>query len=230
MAKVKVLARGWLVEVQNDALTWVTVLGLKSLTFDGEKNDADTTSFDDNGWMTHQVASRGRSLGLEGFYLEDQSDKTRDPGQVIIENLSDAIGQDSLGVFRLTSPAGTVRNFDGSVNVDGVGGGNDDPTNWNFEITVSGEAAFADVPVTAITATPDTLALNVGDVSALMGSLITFAPTAATNKTLTYAITAGGTNAAVTAEGRVVGLAVGAATLTITPSAGTAETIAITVS
>jgi hypothetical protein len=146
MAVTKVLARGWTLEIQNpDTLAWVVVNGLKSFGFDSEDNKADTTTFDDDGWNSHLVASRGRKIGCEGYYLEDQVTKARDAGQVLVEDYNEVIGPDSLGYFRLTSPAGTVRYFHASVSLGGVGGGNDDPTGWNATLTTSGAASLGTV-------------------------------------------------------------------------------------
>ena len=141
MAIVKVLARGWKVEVGNGANpeTFIEIKGLKSLGFDNEKTDADTTSFDEDGAKSHIVASRGSKLSLEGNFLEDQTNGSRDPGQQAVEDLAELIGPASLGNFRLTSPGGKMRNFIASANVSGIGGGTDDPTGWKADITVSGK-------------------------------------------------------------------------------------------
>jgi len=147
MPAVKVLARGWILEVDTDALletplgtpVWVAINGLNSLTFSNSKNDAETTTFDDEGWETHMVASRGRELSVEGFYLVDPIDGTRDMGQETVEQVGDEIGPASLASFRLTSPASKVKTFVSSVNVGDIGGGNDDPTSWGAELTISGK-------------------------------------------------------------------------------------------
>lgn len=227
MAAVKVLARGWKVEIQNpDTLAWKEVKGLNSLTFDGEKNDADTTTFDDAGWNTHLVASRGRTVGLEGYYLEDPANGGRDDGQSLVDELSDAIGTDSLGNFKLTSPYGTVREFTASANVSGVGGGNDDPTGWSAELTVSGAANFATVTDSSISSTPATVTLAAGATQLVTTA---FTPANTTNKTLTYS-TSDATKAICTAEGRIVAIATGNATITVTSASGKTDTIAVTVS
>lgn len=140
---VKVLARGWSLEIESATDVYTEIKGLTSLTFASEKNDADTTTFDSNGWTEHLVASRSKSLSVEGFYLEDPSTGTRDPGQQAVDLLSEKIGQDSLGTFKLTSPGGTVRTFSASANVSSIGGGNDDPTGWSCEFAISGQVTTA---------------------------------------------------------------------------------------
>mgnify|MGYP001191700210 CR=1 FL=1 len=145
MAITKVLARHWTVEVQTgeDATTgdpiWTRVNGLTSIGFSSSKNDADTTDFDSEGVQTHLPASRGYELTLEGQMLEDQDTGERDEGQQFLEELSYKIGPDGLGNFRLTSPGGNMREFQGSVNIEGPSGGNDDPTAWNVTVRVSGK-------------------------------------------------------------------------------------------
>lgn len=229
MPAVKVLARGWFLEAQDpDSLAWVEVKGINSLTFDGSKNDADTTTFDNEGWNTHLVASRGRTIGLEGFYLEDPVTKGRDPGQELVDSINDQIGYESLGNFRLTSPSGTVRTFVASANVSGIGGGNDDPTGWGVELTVSGEAAFAEVLPTSIDSLPETVSLAAGETQLIT---TTFTPGNTTNKQLTYA-SANTAVAAVTPEGRIVGIATGGpinVTVTSVASGAITDTIAVTV-
>lgn len=143
MAAVKVLARDWEIAIKV-AAAFVPILGLNTLTFEGSKNDADTTSFEDDGWESHLVASRGRSIKMEGFYLEDPADDSRDPGQEAVEALDEAMGQDSLGVFRRTSPSGTVKYFRASASVTSTGGGNNDPTGWAAELRVSGQVSDTD--------------------------------------------------------------------------------------
>jgi predicted secreted protein len=140
---VKVLARDWSLEIETTKDTYKEVKGITSLTFASEKNDADTTTFDNDGWTEHLVASRTKTLTIEGFYLEDPSDGTRDEGQKAVDLLSEKMGHDSLGKFKLTSPGGTVRTFSASAAVTSIGGGNDDPTGWSCELTVSGQVTTA---------------------------------------------------------------------------------------
>ena len=227
MAVTKVLARGWTLEIQNpDTLAWVTVNGLKSFSFDSEDNKADTTTFDDDGWNSHLVASRGRKIGCEGYYLEDQVSKARDPGQILVEDYNEIIGPDSLAYFRLTSPAGTVRYFYASVSIGGVGGGNDDPTGWNAELTTSGAASLGEVLDTAISVTPATLSLAAKAISDVMA--VEFTPANTTDRTITWS-TSDSTKAVVTPEGRIVGIAAGSATITATSANNHTDTVAVTV-
>lgn len=144
MAKTKVLARNWLIEVGEESTvtpgtyTWTKVAGVNSFTISSDKEDADTTDFDDAGYGSHIVASRSNEITFEGFYIEDEADGSRDPGQEKIEDNAELIGPSSIKPLRLTSPGGKVRQFNGSFNVGDVGGGINDPTSWGATFTPSG--------------------------------------------------------------------------------------------
>lgn len=139
MPITKVPARDWTVEIETGPTPDFTeVGGLTTLTFGQESEDTDTTDFDSNGEAEHRVMQRGRTLGLEGFYLEDKDSGDRDPGQAAIEALGEKVGEDSISMFRLTSPGGTEKKFRGSVELGDVGGGNNDMTSFAATITRSG--------------------------------------------------------------------------------------------
>lgn len=141
MAVRKILARGWKFELNTGtegAPTWVQILGLNTHSWGSDKNDADTTDYESEGWAEHMPASRSQSCTLEGFMLEDPDNGDRDPGQEACEALSELNGPEGLKQFRATSPGGTVRTWDASVNVTLGGGGNDDPSGWSAEFNLSG--------------------------------------------------------------------------------------------
>mgnify|MGYP001157848879 FL=1 len=69
MAIDRVLARGWKFEI-NDNGDWKEIGGLNSFAWGGTKTDADTTGFDSQGWSEHLPVQRGRTLTLQGSYLE----------------------------------------------------------------------------------------------------------------------------------------------------------------
>lgn len=142
MGKVKVLARYWDLMINTgttDLPTWTKIKGLNTMTFGNGKNDAETTTFESDGDEEHVVASRNKSLSIEGYHLEDVETGDRDEGQLAIETLAEKVGQESLGDFKRVSPGGNEKYFKASANLSDVGGGNDDPTSWGAEITVSGK-------------------------------------------------------------------------------------------
>lgn len=149
MAVAKVLARDFTWEI-DDGLgtsTFVEIGGLTSVSPSPTKNDADTTDFDSDGWLEHMVASRGLSFSLEGHYLEDTSDGSRDPGQERVEAVAQLVGADSVVPFQITTPGGTVISCNVSCDASPFGasggGGNDDPASWSATINVSGKPTVA---------------------------------------------------------------------------------------
>lgn len=142
MAVTKVLARDWVLEIKNSS-GYTRIKGLNTLSFSNSKNDTDTTDFDSQGATEHLVTSRSQEISAEGFYLVDKTTKKRDEGQQAVEALAELIGPESLGEFRLTSPAGTMKTFLASANIGDIGGGNDDATTWGVTLTVSGKMSDA---------------------------------------------------------------------------------------
>jgi predicted secreted protein len=153
MAKTKVLARNWKIEIDTDPLAtmptgtavWTKIAGVNTFTISNDKEDTDTTDFDSNGYNEHLVASRSNEVSFEGFFIEDQTNGQRDAGQEAVEKYGDKIGPEAMATIRLTSPGGKVRQFKGSFAVGDVGGGNNDATSWGASFTPSG----APITVTA---------------------------------------------------------------------------------
>ena len=142
MAVKKVLARNWEVRVgSTDGSGGTEIKGINSIGFTFDKEDAETTDFDSEGWAEHIPAERGRSLTLEGFFLEDPANGTRDSGQDEVEDLADEVGHDGIEEFTLKSPGGTEKYFDASVNIQDIGGANNEPTSWGAELTVTGQVS-----------------------------------------------------------------------------------------
>lgn len=142
MPKVKVLARNWLIEINEGtdvAPQWIKIGGINSFTLSNDKEDTDTTDFDAGGYGDHIVAGRSFEISFEGFFLEDPLTGERDEGQQAVENLAEKIGYESLGQFRMTSPSGKAKTYRGSAGVGDVGGGVNDATSWGATITVAGK-------------------------------------------------------------------------------------------
>jgi predicted secreted protein len=142
MAVRKILARELTLEVEDSTPgSWLTIGGLRTLTLDNGKTDADTTDFDSGGWAEHMVAERSGTITLAGLYLEDADSGARDAGQERCEELALLVGAASLGSFQVTTPGGTVKSFTASVNVSGPSGGHNDPAAWSATLTLSGQAS-----------------------------------------------------------------------------------------
>lgn len=142
MAVVKTLARDWDFFANtgtDETPTWVPINGINSASWGVTKNDADTTTYDDEGNATHLVASRGKNVTLSGIFMEDPDNGDRDPGQEACETWAEAIGPDSLRKFKAQTPGGTTIIGLASCSVNPGGGGNDDPTAWECAVTWSGK-------------------------------------------------------------------------------------------
>lgn len=142
MAVTKVLARDWTVEVDDGTGTYLTVNSLDQITFAGNKNDTDVTDFDSAGWEEHLVSQRGRTLTLQGNWLEDPSTGTLDAGLQRLLDLNDLVGAAAASSFRMTSPGGNVKTFSATVNFgQGPDGATNDQGKWQAEVKVSGQVA-----------------------------------------------------------------------------------------
>lgn len=115
----------------------------------GTVNNADTTTFEDEGWTSQMAASRGITWELNGKSQEDPDNGDRDPGQLYIEAWARSIGSDSRKEFRILTPAGTVlAQFQATANMaTPAGGGSDDASNWGVALTSSGPVTSDDLPV-----------------------------------------------------------------------------------
>jgi len=129
-------------EVSLDArATWTQVKGLTKFGFARKASSTDTTDFTDDGQEKSEIMSRGADCKLEGFFLED-STGARDPGQANVETYADAVGAASVGDFRLTSPNGKKYTFSASVEINDIGGGNNDKTSWGATLHRVGALAI----------------------------------------------------------------------------------------
>lgn len=140
MPAIKVPARDWTVEVRTgeEPDVFIEVGGLTTLNLGQASERTDTTDFDSEGQEEGRVMQRGRTLGLEGFFKEDPDDGARDAGQAAVESLGQEVGESSVGRFRVTSPGGTVKTFDATVELGDQGGGNNDMTSWAATLTRTG--------------------------------------------------------------------------------------------
>lgn len=141
MAVRKVLARGWRFEIENaDNATFSQIKGIKSWSQESEKEDADATDFDSDGWAEHVVAQRGKSVGLEGFFLTDPATGVRDAGQARCEALADLVDEAAEADFRFYHVA-SGKGVQGKVTVDvtGPGGGTSDNTEWGVDFVFNGK-------------------------------------------------------------------------------------------
>lgn len=135
----KVLASGWKFEVETETPDeFVEIKGINSFTPNPTLTTADGTDFQSGGMEEHTPATRGLTITLSGFYLENKATGERDPGQLRCEELSSMVDVDAKAKFRMTSPGGTTYTFNASFNVTIGGGGTTDNTQWSCEVTRDG--------------------------------------------------------------------------------------------
>lgn len=146
MATTKVNARDWTFELNTgtEAIpAWTEIGGITSMTIGRESEDVDTTDFASNGVAEHEKMERGRTIELEGFFLEDTGTGTRDAGQAAVETLADAVGSASLDQLRITSPGGKTYTQKVSAELGEIGGGKNDKSSWGVSFTRSGATTVA---------------------------------------------------------------------------------------
>ena len=170
MAVTKNLARGCDFHLNTGTIgvpVWTEIKGVNNYQPTATGNNADTTTFDEDGWQSHIKASRGGSCTIGGMLLSDPDTGDRDPGQAAVEAWALEIGPDSLKQLRVTFPDSSTVLGLASANSTFGGGGTDDPQAWSVEITYSGPITY----------------------SALSGSAVPGAPTSVVGTALTDAAT-----------------------------------------
>jgi hypothetical protein len=124
--------------IQTAPLTFVKVGGLNTITLSPSKKEADTTTFDNAGWDSSTVVSRGLTVKGAGHALYDPSG-AKDPGQVACEGYATEIGTAARATFEIRTPGSHAYRFTGDVTVTAFGGGANDVAAWDVEIKVSAE-------------------------------------------------------------------------------------------
>lgn len=144
------LAREHELEVEVDVAgvpTWTVVRGWTSLSPSPETERTDDTHAHSAGWAQHKVAQRGITFSIDLQVLRDDAG-VLDPGQQALRDLSELVGNDSLGNFRYYhKPSGDGFTFPGSVELAWPGGGTNDNATASGTIAVDGQP-------TAVTVTP----------------------------------------------------------------------------
>lgn len=225
----KVLARGWTFEIETAGGVWLPIKGINSFDPSPSSNKTDVTDFDSNGWMENMVASRGFSLTLDGFLLEDKDDGSRDPGQAAVETLGDKIGPESLGRFRMTSPGGRVKTFYASAEVTSAGGGNDDAAAWSAALEVSGQPVDSTATLISLTVLPDPAACAVSE--AIQFTAIGVYSNGSSRDVTALVTWSSGTPATATMAATGLATGAGAGTSVITATlGGKTDTVTLTVS
>lgn len=154
MSVTEILARQHTFELNTGTVgspVWQAISNVESFSHSASANDADTTTFDDGGFMTHMKASRSHEFTITCKAQEDADNGAKDAGQAACEAWARLIGPASVKQFRITSPAGNTLVFLCTAVVNITGGGNDDVSPWEMTLTVSGDitdSTSASVPGT----------------------------------------------------------------------------------
>jgi hypothetical protein len=164
MATTEILARGFEFHLNTGTIgspVWTQITNANTWSHSPEANDADTTSFDDEGRMSHFKASRGDEFTVSCLAQEDPDNGDKDAGQAACEAWAREIGPASVKQFRITSPASNTLTFLATATVTVGGGGNDDPSTWELSLKVTG--AITDSAVDSVPGTPGTPAMVAGN-------------------------------------------------------------------
>lgn len=132
-----------------DEPEWTRVAGVTGVTHSPSTARADTKNFDTPRRERHKVVRRGDSFTISAQRQEDEDDGARDAGQEAVETAGLAVGSAAEKQYRLTSPGGSTIVFTATVQVTILGGGTDDVSNWQAEITVTGDitpSSLGDLP------------------------------------------------------------------------------------
>lgn len=141
MAAIKYNARDVEFEIEDpdNPDTWVAIGGINTFSKSHAEEVTDTTTYASQGQAESQKMQIGKSLTLEGFRLKDPDTGALDPGQSLVEELAERLGQNSLGGFRFAAPGDTTwEKWTAHVNLGDQGGGNNDKTGWSAVFTRSG--------------------------------------------------------------------------------------------
>lgn len=145
MAALKYNARDCEFEIEDldTPDTWIPIApgAINTFSKSTESETADTTTYGSQGQAESQKMQISKTLSLEGFRLKDPATGALDPGQEMVERLSELLGSASLGGFRFAAPGDTTWEvWQAHVTMGEEGGGNNDKVTWSAEFTRSGPA------------------------------------------------------------------------------------------
>lgn len=139
MSDNSVLAREFPLHVNTGTTaspTWTLVDGIKTITVNPQKKDAESNVFSSGGWIRKRVTARGLSISADGLAFYDE-DGVKDPGQVACEEYARALGAAGEGDFLIHLPGDEGMRFTAAVSCTEFGGGLDDLTQWKLELDVN---------------------------------------------------------------------------------------------
>ncbi|WP_028814428.1 phage tail tube protein [Streptomyces flavidovirens] len=144
MAVIKYNARDVVFQIEDYAApgTWVAIAptGINTFSKTHEEEVADTTTFGSAGQAESQKMQIAKTMTLEGFRLRDSVTGALDPGQKLVEGLSERLGEESLSGFRFAHKDDTTWEVwaKAHVNLGDQGEGNNGKVTWSAVFTRSG--------------------------------------------------------------------------------------------
>lgn len=143
MPPTKYNARDIIFEIEDFGTpgTWVAIAtgGINTFSKTFEEEVTDVTVFGSEGQAESQKMQIAKAMTLEGFRLRDSETGALDPGQALVEGLSERLGDESLSGFRFAHKDDTSWEvWTAHANLGDQGGGNNDKTTWSATFTRSG--------------------------------------------------------------------------------------------
>lgn len=141
MALQKYNARDVVFEIEDVATpnTWIEIGGVNTFSKSHDEETAETTTFASGGQAESQKMEISKELEIEGFRLRDSVTGALDPGQAMVETLSERLGEQSLGKIRFAHKDDDEwQVWTAHANLGDQGGGNNDKTSWSATFTRSG--------------------------------------------------------------------------------------------
>jgi len=138
-----VLARTFLLSVNTGTVaspTWTPIKGITGISPAQSAQRTDNSDFDTNGWESHDVVMRGRSLSVAMNYKADPTDGSEDPGQAAVIALGDATGTAAKKQFKYVAPGtgGKGHTFTASADIAWPGGDKVNNAVFTADLTVDG--------------------------------------------------------------------------------------------
>jgi hypothetical protein len=138
MGKTQINNRDWIFAIKTGASTWAEFAELTEFDLNPGENDeeADTTTFENDGEYSEEIMQRGATLGLTGMYSRDPDTGARDPGQAAADLLCTQTGAASVGTIRMrheSEEEWTI--WDATCRPDSRGGETNEKTGWEVEFT-----------------------------------------------------------------------------------------------
>ena len=118
---------------------WVWIEGLNNVAHTPQTNRADARVFEDGGWLSSQIASRGHQMTFSGKKMMNKDDGSRPEGQEAAEEWATAMGDEANRPFRVLDQSEAVMlHWMGNCEAQLFGGGIDDKDSWSLTVETTG--------------------------------------------------------------------------------------------